>query len=169
MNEYLAVTASRSPDFVRQLKAGAVSLRPTARTTFLSNVTKDKGTGCWQWRGSATVYLGNSQAIGAHVLSFIIFRGAVNGGVCRACGNNECVNPKHLQSTGKFGALGRPRIGVARLNVTVDNIVQEELTRCELEQGAHRNDVARHVLCEWAHKQRQLNQSHGSPRQTLSA
>jgi hypothetical protein len=170
VNDYFAVTATREPNFVSQIKAGAVKLRSDARTAFLSHVEKNNGSGCWNWHGSASVYLGNNHSIPAPVLAFVIFRGAIdgNGSVCQVCRNNACVNPEHLRvrQHSTFGVqTGRPRIGVARLNVTIDGVVQEELARCEQEQGAHRNDVARQVLCEWALAQR-ANRLSGSLHQT---
>lgn len=155
VNAYFSGTATRSPDFVQRIKAGAMPVRADARERFLSHVVK-RDSGCWQWQGSATVYLGNSHTIAPPVLAFVIFRGALNGRLCHTCGDSGCVNPQHMRKGSKFGVQGRPRIGVERLNITVDDLVRDELLQCEHEQGAHRNDVARQVLCEWAAQQRQL-------------
>ena len=158
VNPYFCGTPTREVDYVRQIKAGSMRLRPQARAVFLSRVVKQDN-GCWSWQGANNVHLGNSQSIQPHVLAFVIFRGAPGaqaGNVCRTCHDDACVNPEHLRigARSPFGVYGRPRIGVARLNVTIDGVVQDELARCEHEQGAHRNDVARHVLCEWAQAQR---------------
>jgi hypothetical protein len=162
VNVYFNATATRAPDFVQRVKAGAVAVRADARERFLSHVAR-RDDGCWQWQGSGTVYLGNSQTIAPRILAFVIFRGALSpdGSVRCTCGNNSCVNPQHMRAgASKFGVQGRPRIGVERLNITVDDLVRDELLHCEREQGAHRNDVARQVLCEWAQSQRQLRKVH---------
>jgi hypothetical protein len=160
-NTYFCATPTRSADFIGQIKHGAVRVRPDARERFLSNVAKSSD-GCWRWRHGDVVRLGNAQNIAPPVLAFVLFCGALNDHKVRhVCGNSACVNPQHMhRSASKFGAIGRPRIGVERLNITVNDLIRDELLHCEHEQGAHRNDVARQVLCEWATQQRQLRKSH---------
>ena len=162
MTAYFSATATRAPDFVQRIKAGGMALRTDARERFLSQVVK-RDSGCWQWQGAGAVYLGNGHTIAPPVLAFVIFRGALtpSGRLCHTCSDNACVNPDHMRKSAcKFGVQGRPRIGVERLNITVDDLVRDELLQCEHEQGAHRNDVARQVLCEWAKAQRQLRTAH---------
>jgi hypothetical protein len=162
VNAYFRATATRAPDFVQRIKAGAVALRADAQARFLSNVVKAHD-GCWHWQGGGAVYLGNSHTIAPTVLAFVIFRGALNDRtVCHTCRDTSCCNPQHMRKgASKFGAIGRPRIGVERLNLTVDDLVSTELQHIEREQGAHRNDVARQVLCEWAAQHRQIRTAHG--------
>lgn len=77
----------------------------------LSRYIPEPNSGCWLWEGAVasarkpygrltigSKYLGTRRFIGAHVLSYQVFRGDVPAGmyVCHRCDTPACINPDHL-------------------------------------------------------------------------
>ena len=73
---------------------------------FLSRIDKNGPNGCWLWTGTIMnrdgygVMWANGRAIGAHRISFEIFKGAIPSGlqIDHLCINPRCVNPAHLRA-----------------------------------------------------------------------
>lgn len=69
---------------------------------------------------------------------------------------------KYTQPAAKPGVqvLGRPRVGIYRLQCILPAQVLNELMTIENETDVYRTRVAAQVLCDWANKQR-INRSGG--------
>ncbi len=82
---------------------------PTIVDRFMSKISIDWGTGCWEWlggtsRGYGTFFIGKmngkSKFIGAHVFSYEYFKGIpipVGKELDHLCRIPQCVNPEHLE------------------------------------------------------------------------
>lgn len=80
--------------------------RTELRRRLRSSSTKDPSTGCWVWQKSQRKKNGygkasyKGKAVQAHRLSYIAYKADIQDGmvVHHTCGNNLCINPRHLQS-----------------------------------------------------------------------
>lgn len=82
------------------------------KTNFLRYVSRFENNDCWDWTGARRARAGqpydnlygmynmNGKMIGAHVASFILFKGPVPAGldVAHKCHRKCCVNPDHLEA-----------------------------------------------------------------------
>jgi hypothetical protein len=80
----------------------------------------------------------------------------------RAAVNQSSVSVKYTQPPAKSGVqvLGRPRLGIYRLQCVLPAQVLNELMRIENETDVYRTRIAANVLSDWANKQR-VNRSGG--------
>ena len=89
---------------------------------FLSKVTINKETGCWEWTGAKWAGYGKfkfkGKYDGAHRVSYSLFVKDIDDGmlICHKCDNPVCVNPSHLfegtYSDNAIDAINKGRMSI---------------------------------------------------------
>lgn len=82
-----------------------LSKEKLAKYYIVSYTRKYNGTSCWIWhggtgRGYGIIRVNSKKQIGAHVYSYILFKGNLpeNTEIDHLCKNKLCVNPEHLEA-----------------------------------------------------------------------
>ena len=122
---------------------------------FWARVERHSDDECWIWHGKkdsdgfGLTRVKGAETRFAHRISWILTKGAgvlhKNRELTQTCGNNGCVNPKHMA----LGELGPPRHrGPKRVILTVDITKEQsaELARQSVARGRSKAAIVRAAL-----------------------